>query len=254
MQGSIPWMAPEVARAKGYSAKVDIWSLGCLVLEMLTGNPPWFKVSGSVIYMLGSGKPPPIPDGISSLARGFLELCFAINPDQRPRAEDLLEHPFASVGDLDFDFKTWVASLEAKKLLEQDEDDDEEDDDDYDDDDDESDDSTDSVSDSSDTGAARDSDGTAVRTASVGFLGEEEGEDGDSIAEVVEVEDSDAGETTFALNLVPSAGGANLFLNGAVDEAAGKQTPPPPPPRIRTSWAATGEPDTDAAVYLNDDT
>jgi serine/threonine protein kinase len=49
-----PKMAPEVARGKGYSAKVDIWSLGCLVLEMLTGHYPWFKVPGNGIVLNSS--------------------------------------------------------------------------------------------------------------------------------------------------------------------------------------------------------
>ena len=66
MQGSVFWMAPEVARSgKGYSAKVDIWSTGCLVLEMLTGNNPWHKATGNVIYLLGNGNAPPIPAGLS---------------------------------------------------------------------------------------------------------------------------------------------------------------------------------------------
>ncbi|KFY06797.1 hypothetical protein V492_07739 [Pseudogymnoascus sp. VKM F-4246] len=45
MQGSVFWMAPEVVRSqgKGYSAKVDIWSLGCVVLEMFAGRRPWSK-------------------------------------------------------------------------------------------------------------------------------------------------------------------------------------------------------------------
>lgn len=43
MQGSVFWMAPEVVRSQGegYSAKVDIWSLGCVVLEMFSGKRPF---------------------------------------------------------------------------------------------------------------------------------------------------------------------------------------------------------------------
>ncbi len=43
LQGSIFWMAPEVVSLskKGYSAKIDIWSLGCVVLEMFAGRRPW---------------------------------------------------------------------------------------------------------------------------------------------------------------------------------------------------------------------
>lgn len=57
MQGSIFWMAPEVMQAArkgeqhGYNGKVDIWSLGCVVLEMWAGRRPWQDVDAiAVIY------------------------------------------------------------------------------------------------------------------------------------------------------------------------------------------------------------
>jgi len=43
VQGSVFWMAPEVinSKKKGYNSKIDIWSVGCVVLEMWTGERPW---------------------------------------------------------------------------------------------------------------------------------------------------------------------------------------------------------------------
>ena len=111
MQGSVFWMAPEVVRSQGqgYSAKVDIWSLGCVVLEMFTGKRPWSKdeVIGA-IYKLGTkGEAPPIPEevtnSISAQAYGFVLDCFTIDPSERPTAGTLLRHQFVNSEEA-FDF------------------------------------------------------------------------------------------------------------------------------------------------------
>jgi mitogen-activated protein kinase kinase kinase len=41
LQGSVYWMAPEVVKQTSYTRKADIWSLGCLVVEMFTGSHPF---------------------------------------------------------------------------------------------------------------------------------------------------------------------------------------------------------------------
>jgi serine/threonine protein kinase len=141
MQGSIYWMAPEVARStKGYSAKVDIWSLGCLILEMLTGKQPWANVQGNIIYLLGKGTSPPIPEDLSPLAKDFLGLCFSIDPDKRPTATALLRHPYVDINVIEFDFESWCAEARGRMEAEEDDDDDDEEDDDEEDDDDDDDD------------------------------------------------------------------------------------------------------------------
>lgn len=93
-------MAPEVVIDHGYSAKVDIWSLGCLLIEMLTGQRPWKDLNElAAVYRLGKSTPesaPPIPPGISDAAISFLGQCFTIEPEQRPTAEQLLVHPLCS--------------------------------------------------------------------------------------------------------------------------------------------------------------
>lgn len=45
LQGSVYWMAPEVVKQTTYTSKADIWSLGCLVVEMLTGAHPWANLT-----------------------------------------------------------------------------------------------------------------------------------------------------------------------------------------------------------------
>lgn len=83
MQGSVFWMAPEVVRSQGegYSAKVDIWSLGCVVLEMFAGRRPWSRDEAvGAIYKIANGETPPIPEDIrekiSPLAIAFMYDCF----------------------------------------------------------------------------------------------------------------------------------------------------------------------------------
>ncbi|KAI0409234.1 hypothetical protein F4802DRAFT_593519 [Xylaria palmicola] len=99
MQGSVFWMAPEVIRSQGegYSAKVDIWSLGCVVLEMFAGRRPWSKEEAvGAIYKIANGETPPINDevraAITPYALGFMLDCFTVDPQERPTALRLLRH------------------------------------------------------------------------------------------------------------------------------------------------------------------
>jgi serine/threonine protein kinase len=41
LKGSPYWMAPEVVKKTGHTLSADIWSIGCLAIEMLTGRPTW---------------------------------------------------------------------------------------------------------------------------------------------------------------------------------------------------------------------
>ena len=45
LQGSVFWMAPEVVKQTSYTSKADIWSVGCLIIEMLTGQHPFPEFS-----------------------------------------------------------------------------------------------------------------------------------------------------------------------------------------------------------------
>lgn len=96
-KGSPYWMAPEVVMNKsGYSLAVDIWSLGCTILEMAMAKPPWSQYEGvAAIFKIGNSKDiPEIPDFLSSDAKSFLYLCLQRDPADRPLASQLLDHPF----------------------------------------------------------------------------------------------------------------------------------------------------------------
>ncbi|KAF3938645.1 PAK-2p27 [Dactylella cylindrospora] len=96
LQGSVFWMAPEVVKQTAYTRKADIWSLGCLIVEMFTGDHPFPDCSQfQAIFKIGSlTATPTIPTKCSAEARAFLEKTFEIDHHKRPTAEELLGFPF----------------------------------------------------------------------------------------------------------------------------------------------------------------
>ncbi|KAI7728951.1 hypothetical protein M8C21_018085 [Ambrosia artemisiifolia] len=46
------------------------------------------------LFRIGRGEPPPIPDTLSTEARDFILKCLQVNPNDRPTAAQLLDHPF----------------------------------------------------------------------------------------------------------------------------------------------------------------
>jgi len=96
--GTPYWMAPEVlTSAEGYTFKADIWSVGCTVVEMLTGKAPWPIKSNmhQAVYMIGSGLVQmEIPKDVPPDLQDFMDKCFDRNPESRPDAAALLQHPF----------------------------------------------------------------------------------------------------------------------------------------------------------------
>jgi mitogen-activated protein kinase kinase kinase len=96
LQGSVFWMAPEVVKQTSYTRKADIWSLGCLVVEMMTGTHPFPDCSQlQAIFKIGGGKAAPtIPEHASEEAKQFLAQTFEIDHNLRPSADDLMLSSF----------------------------------------------------------------------------------------------------------------------------------------------------------------
>lgn len=104
LKGSIAYMAPELLRETTLSRKSDIWALGCTVLEMVTGRPPWAEKKYDNIYSLllevaTKNVTPAVPDSISAELKDFLSKCLCREPKDRASAEELLSHPFFSKHD-----------------------------------------------------------------------------------------------------------------------------------------------------------
>jgi len=91
------WMAPEVIQMdmNARSTACDIWSLGCTLLELLTGNPPYWDLGTMpAMFAMVNNQHPPIPSTISAELKHFLLACFVRDINKRPTASQLLEHPW----------------------------------------------------------------------------------------------------------------------------------------------------------------
>jgi serine/threonine protein kinase len=90
-------MAPEIIELQDPTPKADIWSVGCTIIELLTGNPPYYELSKmQAMFAMVNDPHPPVPKHPhpSDLIIDVLKHCFQRDPNKRPSAVQLLKHPF----------------------------------------------------------------------------------------------------------------------------------------------------------------
>lgn len=104
--GSPYWMAPEIITMEGAKPSSDIWSLGCTIIELMTGDPPYYSMPpmSAMYHIAESEEHPPFPDSISPELTDFLRRCFERDPEKRPSAVELLKH-------------AWMANSRARKNI-----------------------------------------------------------------------------------------------------------------------------------------
>ncbi|MCO5592709.1 hypothetical protein L7F22_046712 [Adiantum nelumboides] len=104
-KGTPLWMAPEVVRGEEQGCASDVWSLGCTVVEMLQGRPPWgeccrdsssaMSYVAAALFKIGySTENPSLPEAISAGCRDFLSKTLQRDPKLRWSASQLLDHPW----------------------------------------------------------------------------------------------------------------------------------------------------------------
>jgi mitogen-activated protein kinase kinase kinase len=112
--GTPMYMSPEVIRGDSPNldnrqGAVDIWSLGCVILEMATGRRPWSTLDNewAIMYNIAQGNQPTLPtrDQLSEVGIDFLSRCFECDPLKRPTAAELLQHE-------------WIVSIRQQVVLE----------------------------------------------------------------------------------------------------------------------------------------
>jgi len=104
MRGSPYWMSPEHIRGAGCGRRADVWSFGCVLLEMLTGKPPWhteaargqFAIFAVLNTIVSSTGPPPMPpaESMPPHLHELLSACFERDTAVRPTTAELQTHPW----------------------------------------------------------------------------------------------------------------------------------------------------------------
>jgi len=95
--GTPYWMAPELIRGQNYDQKVDLWSLGIMIMEMAEGEPPYMEFPPlRALFLITTKGIPDLkePSKWSNEMKNFLSKCLEKDPEARPDATEMLKHPF----------------------------------------------------------------------------------------------------------------------------------------------------------------
>ncbi|KAL2460633.1 mitogen-activated protein kinase kinase kinase 20 [Abeliophyllum distichum] len=93
-RGTLLYSSPESIALGLHKPTTDIWSLGCIIVEMITGKPTWSTCRTNIELFQQIALDNPIPENISGIAKDFLDKCLAKKHKERWTADMLLNHPF----------------------------------------------------------------------------------------------------------------------------------------------------------------
>ena len=91
--GTPYYASPEVWNDKPYDNKSDIWSLGCIIYEMASLNPPFRAANMNSLYkVVQSGIYPKLPQHYSDDLAKIIKLMLQTNPIKRPSCDQILDN------------------------------------------------------------------------------------------------------------------------------------------------------------------
>jgi serine/threonine protein kinase len=86
--GTPYWMAPEIIQLSGATSSSDIWSVGCTVIELLQGKPPYHNLAAMpALFAIVNDDHPPLPEGVSPVCSSSVvrwDVCSNTNIQHRP--------------------------------------------------------------------------------------------------------------------------------------------------------------------------
>ena len=92
--GTPYYASPEVWKDKPYDNKSDVWSLGCVLYEMITLRPPFRAQDMEGLYnKVIKGQYNRIPERFSDDLFQVIQFLLQVNPSSRPSCEQILNHP-----------------------------------------------------------------------------------------------------------------------------------------------------------------
>jgi len=92
--GTPEYLAPEMINQSGHDKSLDIWNLGVLLFELLTGNPPFEGKNQTELFENIINYRVKWPKGFSNVAKDLISKLLKTNPAQRIKLEEITEHPF----------------------------------------------------------------------------------------------------------------------------------------------------------------
>lgn len=100
--GTPYWMAPEIIQMSGFTTASDIWSVGCTVIELISGAPPFFELAPmSALFRIVHENCPPLPPDISPRLTDFLMQAHRLCYDHLQHTFYLVSYKWTSVAAAD---------------------------------------------------------------------------------------------------------------------------------------------------------